>query len=128
MLISKDLVAKIGFPIKEFFIIGDDIYYGYLASKFTNVIYIKEACFIKNISNVDDALERYTYFYFRNIPGYIYRKISRKKYLYIIRLMLHYFFHFLKFLRKLQFVKIYQMMKGIIDGLRGNFIDNELIN
>lgn len=125
MLISRDIVARIGFPKKEFFIMGDDIYYGYLASKFTNVIYIKDPCFVKMISATYDTIDRYTYLYFRNVVGYIYRKISRKKYLYINRLILHYMFHFVKFLGQLKLNKIYKMTKGIFDGLTENFNDNQ---
>jgi GT2 family glycosyltransferase len=47
MLIHRKIVSKIGFPDKRFFVGGDDIAYGYLASKHTRVIYIREACFLK---------------------------------------------------------------------------------
>jgi rhamnopyranosyl-N-acetylglucosaminyl-diphospho-decaprenol beta-1,3/1,4-galactofuranosyltransferase len=49
MLIHREIVSKIGFPDKRFFIGGDDVAYGYLASKHTQVIYIREACFVKKI-------------------------------------------------------------------------------
>jgi GT2 family glycosyltransferase len=50
MLIHRQIVSKIGFPDKRFFIGGDDVAYGYLASKHTRVIYIREACFLKKIN------------------------------------------------------------------------------
>jgi GT2 family glycosyltransferase len=50
MLIHRQIVSKIGFPDKRFFIGGDDVAYGYLASKHTKVIYIREACFLKKIN------------------------------------------------------------------------------
>jgi rhamnopyranosyl-N-acetylglucosaminyl-diphospho-decaprenol beta-1,3/1,4-galactofuranosyltransferase len=50
MLIHRGIVAKIGFPDKRFFIGGDDVAYGYIASKHTKVIYIREACFLKKIN------------------------------------------------------------------------------
>jgi rhamnopyranosyl-N-acetylglucosaminyl-diphospho-decaprenol beta-1,3/1,4-galactofuranosyltransferase len=50
MLIHSEIVAKIGLPDKRFFIGGDDVAYGYLASKHTQVIYIREACFVKKMN------------------------------------------------------------------------------
>ena len=50
MLIKCGIVAKIGFPDKRFFLGGDDVAYGYLASKHTQVIYIREACFLKKMN------------------------------------------------------------------------------
>jgi len=49
MLIHKDIVGKIGYPDKRFFIWGDDAIYGFLASLYTNTIYIKDAYFKKKI-------------------------------------------------------------------------------
>lgn len=43
LLVSRDVVAKIGFPDKRFFIAGDDTIYGYLASLHTNVILVRDA-------------------------------------------------------------------------------------
>lgn len=42
MLIHRDIVEKIGFPDPRFFIAWDDTVYGYLASKHTSVLYVKE--------------------------------------------------------------------------------------
>jgi rhamnopyranosyl-N-acetylglucosaminyl-diphospho-decaprenol beta-1,3/1,4-galactofuranosyltransferase len=39
MLIARDVVAKIGYPCQEFFITWDDMFYGFLASKVTKVVY-----------------------------------------------------------------------------------------
>jgi rhamnopyranosyl-N-acetylglucosaminyl-diphospho-decaprenol beta-1,3/1,4-galactofuranosyltransferase len=50
MLIHREIVAKIGLPDKRFFIGGDDVAYGYLASKHTQVIYIREPCFVKKMN------------------------------------------------------------------------------
>ncbi len=49
MLIHREIVSKIGFPDKRFFIGGDDTAYGYLASKQTQNIYITKPCFVKKI-------------------------------------------------------------------------------
>ena len=43
LLISREVVTKIGFPDKRFFIAGDDIIYGYLASLNTNVVLVRDA-------------------------------------------------------------------------------------
>lgn len=49
MLIHRDIISRIGFPDKRFFIGGDDTAYGYLASKQTQNIYITKPCFVKKI-------------------------------------------------------------------------------
>lgn len=43
MLISRRIVEKIGFPDPRFFLMHDDLIYGYLASKHTNVAVVAEA-------------------------------------------------------------------------------------
>jgi len=50
MLIHRSVVDRIGFPDPRFFITGDDLIYGYLASKVTRNIYIRHACFVKHQS------------------------------------------------------------------------------
>jgi|SRR5579862_2718329 len=47
MLIRRDIVSKIGLPDRRFFIGGDDVAYGYLASKHTKILYTRRPCFIK---------------------------------------------------------------------------------
>ena len=39
MLVARDVVAKIGYPCREFFIMWDDTFYGFLASQVTKVLY-----------------------------------------------------------------------------------------
>lgn len=51
MLIRRDIVSQIGFPDKRFFIGGDDVAYGYLASKHTRTLYTRKPCFIKKIKS-----------------------------------------------------------------------------
>ena len=67
LLISSELVKQIGFPDKRFFIAGDDTIYGYLASKHTNVILVKDAIAIK--LQKEGAIKPrpfYTYYFIRN--------------------------------------------------------------
>ena len=49
MLIHRDIVRKIGYPDKKFFIVADDLIYGYLASKHTDVLYLRDAEMKKKI-------------------------------------------------------------------------------
>jgi GT2 family glycosyltransferase len=49
MLIHKEIIEKIGFPDERFFIAGDDLIYGFLASKHTPVYYLRDAEFKKKI-------------------------------------------------------------------------------
>jgi len=49
MLIHRRCIDKIGYPDARFFIKGDDTIYGFLASLYTNVIYINEVCMINKI-------------------------------------------------------------------------------
>lgn len=43
MLLHRNLITKIGFPDKRFFIGGDDVIYGFEASLHTNVIFVRDA-------------------------------------------------------------------------------------
>lgn len=52
MLIRREIVSKIGYPDGRFFIGGDDVAYGYLASKHTAIIYLPRICFIKKIVKI----------------------------------------------------------------------------
>jgi len=48
MLIHRSIVEKIGYPNPDFFINGDDTLYGFLASRYTNVISITKPVLIKD--------------------------------------------------------------------------------
>jgi rhamnopyranosyl-N-acetylglucosaminyl-diphospho-decaprenol beta-1,3/1,4-galactofuranosyltransferase len=50
MLIHKQIVQKIGLPDKRFFIVNDDLVYGWLASKHTVVLYLNHIGIIKHRS------------------------------------------------------------------------------
>jgi rhamnopyranosyl-N-acetylglucosaminyl-diphospho-decaprenol beta-1,3/1,4-galactofuranosyltransferase len=97
MLINREIVSKIGFPDKRFFVGLDDLAYGYLASKHTRVIYLRAACFLKKINKLgyprllqrvsDRFLNRRSYrFYFlivRNeilFYGYIRDRVSTSRF------------------------------------------------
>lgn len=68
MLISTEIVAKIGFPDKRFFISHDDLIYGYLANKYTNVAVIADAIVDRQpVSKSEDANFNYYYYNHRNL-------------------------------------------------------------
>jgi rhamnopyranosyl-N-acetylglucosaminyl-diphospho-decaprenol beta-1,3/1,4-galactofuranosyltransferase len=68
MLIAVPLVRKIGLPDARFFLAHDDLVFGYLASKFTNIIVTQDAVLQKlpsSFSRYDSY--RYLYYSIRNI-------------------------------------------------------------
>ncbi|MEJ5305671.1 MAG: glycosyltransferase [Ignavibacteria bacterium] len=120
MLISREVISKIGLPNKEFFIIGDDIFYGYKASKVTNVIYIKDICLRKEILS-NQFTDYKIFLYFRNVVGFTYRKVAKKKHIYFLRMIFHYLNHFFKLILKFRIRGIYFMNKGLLCGLLEKF-------
>jgi GT2 family glycosyltransferase len=65
-LICRDVISKIGFPDIRFFIRGDDSIYGYVASLYTNVIYLNFVGMRRKLAT-DGKPDRYkVYFEFRN--------------------------------------------------------------
>ena len=69
MLISRNIVEKVGFPDKRFFINGDDLIYGYLASFHTNVSIVKNAKMIRKKKSFDDEVltDFAIYYFLRNL-------------------------------------------------------------
>ncbi|MEO5357440.1 MAG: glycosyltransferase family 2 protein [Nitrospirae bacterium YQR-1] len=53
MLISREVVEKVGLPDTRFFYIGDDFVYGAMASLYTNVLMLKEPVFLKKLKRED---------------------------------------------------------------------------
>ena len=119
MLISRNVVAKISYPDKRLFILGDDTYYGYLVSKHTNNIYISSVCFIKKIDKRFATHSRLSfYLYGRNIIGYVARKIARDKFAYLLVATYKLFRHSMGILIKRKgLIKVYDLWRGYIDGL-----------
>jgi len=66
MLISRNIIDKIGFPDPDYFIYQDDTVYGIKASFFTNVIYVKNAVFRKKIYGYGNMNPFRTYYTLRN--------------------------------------------------------------
>lgn len=68
MLVAREIVEKVGFPDKRFFISHDDLIYGYLAHKFTDVAVIADAVFDRQlIKKNDDSAYNYEYYRYRNL-------------------------------------------------------------
>lgn len=68
MLVHRDLVEKIGFPNKEYFIAGDDTEYGILANLHTNVMYTKTAAMYRKRANISYKIRPLqAYYEYRNI-------------------------------------------------------------
>jgi rhamnopyranosyl-N-acetylglucosaminyl-diphospho-decaprenol beta-1,3/1,4-galactofuranosyltransferase len=80
MLISRNVVGKIGFPDKRFFINGDDLIYGYLASFHTNVSIVNNAKMIRKKKSIDDEIlsDFAIYYFLRNL--YLKNEILDLKY------------------------------------------------
>lgn len=68
MLISKEVVAKVGFPDKRFFLFHDDLIYGWLAHKHTNTSVIADAVMRKlPVHRSPSSAYTYLYYAFRNL-------------------------------------------------------------
>lgn len=64
MIVSRDIIEKIGFPDPRFFIAHDDLIYGYLANKHTNVAVVADAVMRKQpVSKTQDSAYNYAYYY-----------------------------------------------------------------
>jgi GT2 family glycosyltransferase len=67
MLVHREIVSKIGFPDKRFFIAGDDSTYGFLAHFHTKVLYTRDPIIHKKLSSIPQPLsDRSIYYGMRN--------------------------------------------------------------
>jgi len=111
MLISKKIIHKIGNPDPKFFIIGDDTYYGYLASKYTNVVYVKHVALVKKIKKQIKKPNKLTLYLINRNLTYVFLKISQyKKFTLILR--------FYKALKNVIKYKTLVPLEGFMDGLK----------
>jgi len=81
MLIHKDVIKQIGFPDPRFFLVGDDTYYGYKASKVTNVLYIKEICLIKLIDKSNQKISKFKLYLKHRNYAYFFPRIAQEKFI-----------------------------------------------
>ena len=111
MLISREVVEKIGYPNREFFLAGDDAYYGYKASKYTNVIYTNEAVFIKKIKK-NSKSENYLFYVNRNFTYFLLEITSWKTFTFLYR--------FAVAVQQSLRYKSFAPIKGFVQGVRKN--------
>lgn len=129
MLIHSDVIKKIGFPNKDYFIFGDDLEYGFLASLHTNVSYVKDAELIRKKNQKDEISGVMNYYYgIRNrhllkknsqkvFPN---RKIGSEFALHTLKI---YFKNILEILRNKQNLRkklflFFMLTRGLIDNYR----------
>jgi len=112
MLINSNVVKKIGFPERKYFFIGDDTIYGYKASQVTNVIYIKDICFVKKIDKRGFRRSKMAiYLEHRNLTN-IFINIAQKK---MLTTILRFFNAIKDSIRCVS----YTPLIGFIDGILG---------
>jgi len=130
VLIHRDIVKKIGYPEKKFFIYGDDVTYGFKASLYTKNIYLLKPTFIKKL-NKKNFKKRYgkyfpfashslSYYLMRNylLKAKIIKQASPDK-LNMINVYLFHFYYFLKQIFKSLLIeydikKIFILTKGFL--------------
>jgi GT2 family glycosyltransferase len=110
MLIHRSLISKIGYPKREFFLAGDDAYYGYMASEQTNVIYTNKAEFLKKIKKTKKS-SSYIYYVNRNFTFFLLKISKRKIVTFIYRFIIAIYFT-MKY-------GTFASLKGFVDGVRG---------
>lgn len=126
MLISRNLIGKIGYPDKRFFISGDDTIYGLLASKYTNLLLVKRAIMRKaQLSSEKKISYMYLYYMYRNFHLFeeysrnhfnnrigIYAKLSN------VYSIFSRFFSILKINRTKAFPALKSMIMGYVHSIR----------
>jgi GT2 family glycosyltransferase len=129
MLIHRDIVDKIGYPDKQFFLTYDDLIYGWLASFHTKIIYSGNPVLVKNIheKTKKNPSSRSPYFIVRNLflvfkylkntsPRFNYFKAS----VYLIIKTIVVLF------RSKSFFQVKLVVLGFKDGLTGKFYELQL--
>ncbi len=125
MLIHRDIVAQIGFPDKRFFIYSDDTTYGFIASLYTNVIFVRDAYFDKKVSFKNTATPIFSYYAIRN--QFLLKEYLKKYGIYNARLFYLGIALFAGLAATKQAVRSrdikipWYVLRGLFDGLRGKF-------
>lgn len=126
LLISSELVKKIGFPDKRFFIAGDDTLYGYLASQVTDVLLVRDAI-AQKLQKEGDIKPRpfYTHYHVRNffLINEYKKKLTSKSFSlsvwlrYYLIILWSSFQNFLKGHKDMSKA----ILKGCLNGIKGKF-------
>ncbi len=127
MLIHRDIVSKIGFPDKRFFMYSDDTVYGFTASLHTNVIFIRDAFLHKEIAFKNTATPLFSYYAIRNqflIKEYLKKYNLYNKYWFTLNLAIFVFTASTKqAIRSRSFKIPVYVLRGLIDGIKGAFYE-----
>jgi rhamnopyranosyl-N-acetylglucosaminyl-diphospho-decaprenol beta-1,3/1,4-galactofuranosyltransferase len=125
MLIHRDVVAKIGFPDPRFFIAGDDTMYGFAASLYTNVIYIKDARIVKLIPFNHKISPLFMYYSVRNqflMKEYLEKYGVFNRSMFYLYFTLFIFYALTKHTIRSRSIKIpFYVVRGLFDGMRQRF-------
>lgn len=129
MLVNRNVVEKIGPPDKRFFIVYDDTIFGYLASRVTNVSYVRDAVMVKKLPLAQEMFtDSFIYYSMRNYflkkeyldlhaPRPLYRVMRRLNIAVVfLRFLFHVFFY-----KERKIKNLYHLCKGCRDGLTGRF-------
>jgi len=119
MLIHRNIVKKIGFPDKRFFITWDDTIYGFLASLYTCNIYIKDVVIIKKLKQ-ERLSKLSTYHYIKNhfiVFEYLKKFGTFNCWSYIFLLLKSIRMSIGCIIYDLDFKKLLLIWKGFFDGL-----------
>ncbi len=125
MLIHRDIVENIGYPDKRFFIVSDDTTYGFLASLFTNVTFIKDA-YIQKLVPLNEKLSS-TFIYYAIRNQFLVKEYLKKYNLYNKKLfnvyLVSFFFNVCtkQVWRNKNMAMIRYAIKGLRDGAQGKF-------
>ncbi|ADQ44962.1 glycosyl transferase family 2 [Caldicellulosiruptor kronotskyensis 2002] len=125
MLISRGMVERIGLPDERFFIVDDDTIYGFLASLYTNVLYVRDAVIIKKIKKLNYELEPvFVYYYLRNYKLKLqYMDEYFSKYTFVRKVF--FYFSIFKFVIQTFFNKrpflLKYIIKALIDSKKSKF-------
>jgi len=136
MLIKKDIINKIGFPDKRFFIVFDDAIYGFYASLYANSIYIKDALLYKLKPHGEKIKNEKMFFYKGSDISFYYYSVRNYFLIYEHLKKLDFFFkdkfiwHFLGFVIYRFYYALFKdvsiknfllVLKGLYDGFRKKF-------
>jgi rhamnopyranosyl-N-acetylglucosaminyl-diphospho-decaprenol beta-1,3/1,4-galactofuranosyltransferase len=126
MLIHRSIIEKIGFPDPRFFTAGDDVAYGFCASLYTNVSFVRDA-HIKRLVSFDTNTITPKYLYYATRNQFLLKEYSQKYHLFKPLLFYPYLIWFAMYASIKQTIRngslktVYYIWKGILDGARGKF-------
>lgn len=78
MLVSREIVSKIGFPNPDYFIAEDDTEYGFLAGMHTDVSYIANAVLYRKKTSVEDEILSPLFLYYVIRNRHLLRAVFKK--------------------------------------------------